>query len=96
MLNRIIHSLFNKQSTQSLSSDHLDPILQPCEFQTLIKDHAELVSQVKLAWSDEKTWKTVIEPTIHTLARFVGHLPCASQGLFADKEAVNKAFRKEV
>lgn len=88
MLNRIIHSLFNKQSTQSLSTDHLDPILQPCEFQTLIKDHAELVSQVKLAWSDEKTWKTVIEPTIHTLARFVGHLPCASQGLFADKDGL--------
>ena len=89
-MRNIIKKLFVSQPIEP-SFDRLDPILQPIDPVIQLKNHRELVTQIKLAWSDEKTWQSMIEPTLLGFARFVGHLPCNAKGLFNDKDGLFRA-----
>ena len=55
-MRNLIKKLFVSQPIEP-SFDRLDPILQPIDPVIQLKNHRELVTQIKLAWSDEKTWQ---------------------------------------
>lgn len=89
MLKRI-KSLITQSSTTP-DFQHLSPTLQPIEPAELLRSNRENIQSLKIAWSDEPTWKSQIEPCLIAYAKTVQRLPFAAQGLFADTDGLFRA-----
>lgn len=88
-LENVLKTKWPKEESSIVSDDYrLSAYLQPIEPDEHLLLKRTEIERLQIAWSDEKTWETLIVPALLNLSKVVQRLPVTADGVFSEPDGM--------